>query len=112
MSASLVEAGPVTIMQLPGGDRGEVVDGFVRTLGVEPRDPVQDRWLEVVAVAPGTVRMEQPGPEQADLRFGQGIAVSIADRAGRRVNAGPGQPAGERDRRVLRPRVAVKPTSA
>ena len=32
MSASLVEAGPVTIMQVLGGDRGEVVDGFVRAL--------------------------------------------------------------------------------
>jgi hypothetical protein len=97
---------------LLGGDRGEVVDGFVRTLGVEPRDPVQDRWLEVVPVAPGTVRMEQLGLEQADLRFGQGIVVSIADRADRRVNAGPGQPAGERNRRILRPRVRIKPNSA
>lgn len=73
MSAGLVEAGPVTIMQLLGGDRGEVVDGFVGALGVEPGDPVQDRWLEVVAVAPGTVRVEQLGFEQADLRFGQGV---------------------------------------
>jgi hypothetical protein len=49
-------------MQLLGGGRGEVVDGFVRTLGVEPGDPVQGRWLEVVVpVAPGTVRMEQLG---------------------------------------------------
>ena len=76
VSASLVEAGPVTIVQVLGVDRGEVVDGFVGAFGIEPGDPVQDRWLEVVAVAPGTVRMEQLGLEQADLRFGQGIGVS------------------------------------
>lgn len=76
MSASLVEAGPVTIVQVLGVDRGEVVDGFVGAFGIEPGDPVQDRWLEVVPVAPGTVRMEQLGLEQADLRFGQGIGVS------------------------------------
>ena len=87
MSAGLVEAGPVTVMQVLGGDRGEVVDGFVGTLGVEPGDPVQDRWLEVVAVAPGAVRVEQLGFEQADLRFGQGVVVSIAGRADRRIDA-------------------------
>jgi hypothetical protein len=76
VSASLVEAGPVTIVQVLGVDRGEVVDGFVGAFGIEPGDPVQDRWLEVVPVAPWTVRIEQLGLEQADLRFGQGVGVS------------------------------------
>ena len=40
MSASLVEAGPVTIVQLLGVDRGEIVDGFVGAFGIEPGDPV------------------------------------------------------------------------
>ena len=79
MSAGLVEAGSVTVVQLLGGDGGEVVDGFVGAFGVEPGDPVQDCWLEVVAVAPGPVGVEQLGFEQADLRFGQGVVVGVAD---------------------------------
>ena len=75
MSAGLGEAGPVTVVQLLGGDRGEVVDGLVGSFGVEPGEPVQDCWFEVVPVAPGTLRVEQLGFEQADLRYGQDVVV-------------------------------------
>jgi hypothetical protein len=75
VSAGLGEAGPVKVVQLLGGGRGEVVDGFVGSFGVEPGEPVQDYWFEVVPVAPGAVRVEQLGFEQADPRFGQGVVV-------------------------------------
>lgn len=53
MLAGLGEGGSVTVVQFFGEDRGEVVDGFVGSFGVEPADPVQDGGFEVIAVAPG-----------------------------------------------------------
>jgi hypothetical protein len=50
VSAGLGEAGSETVVRFFGGDRGEVVDGFVGSFGVEPGDPVQDGGFEVVAV--------------------------------------------------------------
>jgi hypothetical protein len=73
VSAGLGEAGSVTVVQLLSGDRSEVVDGFVRAFVVEPGDPVQDCWLEVAPVAPGPVRLDQLGLEQADDRLGEGV---------------------------------------
>jgi hypothetical protein len=63
VSAGLGEAGSVTVVQLLGGDRGEVVDGFVGSFGVEPVDPVEGGGFEVVAVAPGSVPVGQLGLE-------------------------------------------------
>jgi hypothetical protein len=77
--AGLGEAGSVTVVQVLGGDRGEVVDGFVGPFMVEPGDPVRDGWFDVVAVAPGAVGVEQLGLEQADLGLGQGVVIGIAD---------------------------------
>ena len=67
MSAGLGEAGSVAVVQLFDGDRGEVVNGAVGAVGVESFNPIQDGGLEVVSVAPGAVRVEQFGFEQADL---------------------------------------------
>jgi hypothetical protein len=50
VSAGLGEAGPVTVVQVLGGDGGEVADRFVGSFVVEPGDPVQDRRFEVVPV--------------------------------------------------------------
>ena len=67
MSAGLGEAGPVAVVQLLDGDGCEVVDGAVASFGVEPFNPVQDRDLKVVPVAPRAVPVKQFGFEQADL---------------------------------------------
>jgi hypothetical protein len=44
--------------------------------------------------------VEQLGLEQADLGLSQGV-ISVTHGADRRVDAGLGKPAGERDRGVL-----------
>lgn len=81
MSAGLGEAGSVLVVQFFHLGRGEVVDGFVGSFGVEPGDPVQDGRFEVVAVAPRAVGVDKFGLEQADLRLGESVVVGIADGA-------------------------------
>ena len=71
VSAGPGEGGSVTVVQVFGGERGEVVDGFVWSFGVQPGHPVQDGCLEVITVAPGSVRPDQFGLEDADLGLGQ-----------------------------------------
>ena len=71
MSAGLGEAGSVTVVKIFHLDRGEVVDGFVGSFGVEPIDPLEGGGFDVVAVAPRAVRMDQLALEQPDLGLGQ-----------------------------------------
>ena len=101
MSAGLGEAGSVTVVEFFDLYRREVVDRFGSSLVVEPVHPVEHRGLEMVAVAPGPVRPEQFGFEEADLGLGECVVVGVADGADGGVDAGRGEPVGERDRGVL-----------
>jgi len=70
VSAGLGEAGSVTVVQLLDLHRGEIVDGFVGSFGVEPIDPLESCCLDVVAVAPWAVPVDQLGLEQPNLGLG------------------------------------------
>jgi hypothetical protein len=50
-----------------GGHRGQVVDSFVRALGVEEVDPVEGLQLDVLDTAPGSFSPDQFGLVQPDL---------------------------------------------
>ena len=52
MSTCLGETGSVSVVELFGLDRGQVVDGLVRAFGVEPVRPVQGLDLDVLTVLP------------------------------------------------------------
>ena len=88
MSAGLVEAGPVTIMQLHGGDRGEVVNGFVRALGGRapgPRDrgnAITDGMVAAVGGVPGPPGLG--GNDHGGFRsqFGQQVFEELVGTAG------------------------------
>lgn len=61
----------------------DVADLAVEAPVVEPVDPLEDRLLEMVEVAPGAVAAMQLGLEQADRRLGEGIDARIGqDMAG------------------------------
>lgn len=53
-------------------NRCQVVDGFVRALGVKPGDPVQGLDLDLLDVAPGPVGSDElglwPPPDSAAVR--------------------------------------------
>lgn len=69
----------------------QVIDRLVRALGVEPVNPFESVDLDVIAVAPRAVGIDQLGLVEVDLRLGQGIAVSVAHGSDRWVNAGTGR---------------------
>ena len=62
--------------------RRDVAERLVQALGVEPRDPFDDRELELGPGAPDAVG-DQFGLEGVDEAFGQRVVVGVADRADR-----------------------------
>lgn len=61
----------MTVVELLGLDRGEVVDRAVGAFVVEPVHPFQGRDLDVVPAAPRALRVDQLGLVQTDLRLGR-----------------------------------------
>jgi hypothetical protein len=66
-STCLGEPGSVSVVNLLDLDRGQVVDGLVRALGVEPVHPVQGLDLDVLAAFPGAVWPDELALVQAHV---------------------------------------------
>jgi hypothetical protein len=66
---------------------GEVVELLVRSLGVEPVDPLQRLDLDVVHVAPGALLANELVLERPDGGLGQSVVVGVADRPDGGVDA-------------------------
>ena len=89
-------------MTVVGGFEGRTVPaGCEEPLVVVPVDVVQGGEFDLLSDALRPAGLDQFGLVQADYRFGQGVVVGVADGADRGLDAGGGQPVGERDRRIL-----------
>ncbi len=72
-----------------------------------PVDPLGGGQLDLGQCSPRPAGLDQLGLEESDRGLHQGIVVGVADRSDRRGDAGPVEVFGERERRVLRPGIAV-----
>jgi hypothetical protein len=79
---------------------------------VEPVHPFQGGKHDRVDSAPGTAPADHPGFVEAADGFGEGIIVTAADAADRRLDAGVGQPPDGADRDILHAADAVVHQSA
>src|SRR4051812_12553449 len=80
------------------------------SLGVVPVDPISSGRLYVGSVSPGgpaSRMLGQLGFVQPDRESHQGVAKSAPDTSDRAGNARLFQRLGERQRRILRPRVGM-----
>ena len=68
---------------------------------VEPVHPLDGSELHRLGMTPGTTPADHLGFEEPDHRLGQGIVVTVADAADRRLDAGLGKPLGIADRDIL-----------
>ena len=68
---------------------------------VEPVDVLEGGVLDLVEVAPWSLRADEFGLVQADDRFGEGVIVGIAHGSDRGFDAGLGETVGVADGQVL-----------
>jgi len=101
LSTGLGEGGVLTVVGGFEFGRWNVAAGLEEPAVVEPVDVAEGGQLDLLSGAPGAAGLDQFGLVQADYRFGQGVVVGVADGADRGLDAGGGQPVGERDRRIL-----------
>jgi hypothetical protein len=66
-------------MEFLDGLGGEVVEVFVRALGVEPQHPLRGGDLDLVDVAPWALPADEFVLERPDGGLGQGVVLGIAD---------------------------------
>ncbi len=97
----------VIVVEFLDGLGGEVVEVFVRALGVEPLHPVRGGHLDLVDIAPGALPVDELVLKRPDRRLGQRVVQRIANRSDRRIDTFVDEPSGERHRRVLAARIAV-----
>ena len=64
-----------------------VAQGLVQALRVPPRDPPERRQFQVLQIREGSAPPYQLGPVRAVGALGHGVAVRVADRAGRGKHA-------------------------
>jgi len=102
----------LTVVDLFDFDGWKITVDFEQPVMVEPVDVVQGGGLDLLDGVPRASRLDELGLVQPDHALGQGVVERVAYRSDRGVDAGLGQPLGERDRCVLTAGVAVKPTSA
>ena len=89
--------GGVEGLELGGWD---VAERFVQAGGVEPRDPLDDRELELGAVTPDAVG-DQFALEAVDEALCERVVIGVADRPDGGEDAVVGELLGVVDRRVL-----------
>ncbi|GHC82025.1 hypothetical protein GCM10010349_65690 [Streptomyces flavofungini] len=78
-----------------------VIERGVEAFFVVPRDPLEDRPLDLFAVPPGALHLDQLGLESAVQRLGHGIVVAVRDGADRRGSADVREPIGVPNRHIL-----------
>ena len=67
--------------------RCPVAQGLAQTLRVPPRDPPERRQFQVPQIPEGLAPPDELGPVRAVGAPGHGVAVRVADRAGRGKHA-------------------------
>ena len=88
-------------MKFLGGHGGQVVEGLVGALVVEPVDVVQGLDLDVLDAAPRAFGPDQLGLVEPDLGFGQRVVVGVAHRPDGRVDSFVDESLGEGEADVL-----------
>ena len=71
-----------------------VVEGGVEPLLVVPRDPLEDRSLDLVDVPPRALHLDQLGLEGSVQGLGHRVVIAVRDRADRGRSPDLGQPLG------------------
>ena len=84
-----------------------VADGFEQAPVVEPVDPFQRGELDGFQASPRAASPDHLGLVEAVDGLRQGVVVTVADAADRRLDAGLGQTLGVLDGNVLRPADAL-----
>ena len=87
--------------------RRSVADGAVSPLCVVPVDPLQGFPLDPGHGFPRAEELDDPGPEQADDAFRQGVVTTVANATDRGVNPGLRQTFGIADCEILAAAVPV-----
>ena len=78
MSAGFGDRFVASVVELLDFERGEVVDGAVSALGVEPEHPCGGGDLDLRDVSPGAFVVDEFGLVEPDLRFREGVVVSLS----------------------------------
>ena len=86
--SSVLKLGIVTCFGLGGWNSA---DRFEQASIVEPVDPFQRGELDGFQASPRAASPDHLGLVEAVDRLGQGVVVTVADAADRRLNAGAGQ---------------------
>ena len=100
----MLKLGIVTCFGLGGWNSA---DRFEQASIVEPVDPFQRGELDGFQASPRAASPDHLGLVEAVDGLGQGVVVTVADAADRRLDAGAGQSLGVLYRNVLRPADAL-----
>ena len=105
----VVQHGEVAFL---GFGRRDVADGLQQPAIVEPVHPFEGRELDGLEVAPRAASMDDLGLVETVDRFGEGVVVTVADAADRRLDPGFGQALGVLDRDILGAAIAMMDEAA